>query len=38
MARQPGELAALVDLSVSDDEIAGYFDLEPVKVSGLPVG
>jgi hypothetical protein len=38
MARQPGELVTLVDLGLSDDEIAGYFDLEPVKVSGLPFG
>jgi hypothetical protein len=30
-----GELATLVDLGLSDDEIAGYFDVEPVKVSGL---
>jgi hypothetical protein len=35
MARQPSELATVVDLGLSDDEIAGYFDVEPVKVSRL---
>jgi hypothetical protein len=32
MARQPSELATVV---ISDDEIAEYFDVEPVKVSRL---
>jgi len=35
MARQHGELATLVDLGLSDDEIAGCFDVEPVKVPQL---
>ena len=34
-ARQPSELATVVDLGLSDDEIAGCFDVEPVKVSRL---
>ena len=30
-----GELASLVDLGLSDDRIARYFGVEPVKVSAL---
>ena len=30
-----GELAILVDLGLSDDRIARYFGVEPVKVSAL---
>jgi hypothetical protein len=30
-----GELASLVDLGLSDDQIARYFGVEQVKVSGL---
>jgi len=30
-----GELTSLVDLGLSDDRIARYFGVEPVKVSAL---